>query len=219
MAGNKIRVLLADDHLMVRAGIRALLGAVPGVEVVAEAADGREALELMPKCRATHAFFDITMPGMNGLEALARVRQSFPDVRVIMLSMHANPEYVHEALKQGAVGYLVKGAPPEELARAVKAVTRGEIYLCPTVAQVKQGWSRQAGHAPANPFDTLSPRQREVLQLIAEGRSTKEIARALSISVKTVETHRANLMRTLGIHDIPGLVRLSMRAGLISPQP
>ncbi len=218
-----IRVLLADDHGLVRAGIRALLQSLSGIEVVAEAEDGREALRLIAAHRPDVVLMDIAMPGLNGLEAAARATKEFPGVRVIILSMHANEEYVLQALRSGAAGYLLKGARTPELELAVISVARGETYLSPAaskhvVADYVQRTSGEIarGEIDVDPFERLTPRQREILQLIAEGRTTKEIARLLEISVKTVEMHRAQLMERLGIHDVAGLVRYAIRSGLVA---
>lgn len=213
-AAAKIRVLLADDHNLVRAGIRALLEKMPQVEVTAEASDGRMALDLIRTDQPDIVLMDIGMRELNGLEATARITQEFDGVRVIILSMHAKEEYVLQALQAGAAGYLVKGAATVELQLALHAVTRGETYLSPAVSrQVIDQYLAQLKSEPA--AGRLTPRQREILQLIAEGKNTKEIAFFLGLSVKTVETHRSMLMERLGIRDIPGLVRYAMRVGLI----
>ena len=213
---STIRIVLADDHTLFRAGIRALLADFKG-EVVAEAGDGHEALRLIAIHRPDVAVLDIGMTGLNGLEVTAQVAVDYPDVRVIILSMHAHEEYVLQALRAGAVGYLLKDADTVELALAFKAVMRGEIYLSPAVSrQVVMGYVQQAG-APADVQEHLSLRQRETLKLIAEGHTTQEIAYRLGISVKTVEKHRAQLMQRLGIHDVAGLVRYAIRAGLVAP--
>lgn len=210
------RVLIADDHLLVRAGIRALIESIDGVTVVGEANDGREAVELTATLRPDIALIDVTMPGLNGLDAAARLREQSPSTRVIILSMHANESYVREALKSGAVGYLLKSATAGELQSALQTVARGEIYLSPAVSKhVVKGFVESTAQT-ASPLDVLTSRQREILQLIAEGRTTKEVAFTLSISVKTVETHRAQIMERLQIHDVPGLVRFAIRTGLIS---
>jgi DNA-binding NarL/FixJ family response regulator len=220
---NLIRVLLADDHALVRAGIRALLQNLAGIEVVGEADDGREALRLIDELRPDVVLMDIAMPGLNGLEAAARVAKEFPDVRVIMLSMHANEEYVLQALRSGAAGYLLKGARTAELELAVTAVARGETYLSPAASKhVVLGYVQRTGEGAGGgseprPAERLTPRQREILQLIAEGATTKAIGQQLSISVKTVEMHRAQLMERLGIHDVAGLVRYAIRIGLVVP--
>jgi DNA-binding NarL/FixJ family response regulator len=221
---KQIRVLLADDHALVRAGIRALLQNLAGIEVVGEADDGREALRLIGELRPDVVLMDIAMPGLNGLEAVARVAKEFPDVRVIMLSMHANEEYVLQALRSGAAGYLLKGARTAELELAVTSVAHGETYLSPAASKhVVSGYVQRTGEGAGGggseprPTERLTPRQREILQLIAGGVTTKAIAQQLSISVKTVEMHRAQLMERLGIHDVAGLVRYAIRIGLVVP--
>lgn len=213
-----IRVVVAEDHALVRAGICSLLEKLPGVEVVGEAADGREALELL-KTQAPHvALLDISMPGMNGLEAAARAARRFPATRVILLSMHANEEYVHRALKAGVAGYLLKDSGTAELELAVRAVARGETFLSPAISkQVISDYVRRTG-AETSSLEALTPRQREVLQMIAEGHTTKAIARKLELGVKTVETHRAQLMKRLDIHDVAGLVRYAIRVGLVNSE-
>lgn len=211
------RILLADDHTLVRSGFRALLEQLEGVEVVAEAADGREALRLIEAHRPDIVLMDIAMPELNGLEATARITKQFPDVRVILLSMHANEEYVSEALRTGAAGYMLKDAAAVELELALRAVMSGESYLSPAVATrvvAAQARATDTGSGLAR----LTPRQREILQLIAEGNSTKAIARKLGVSVKTVETHRAKLMERLDIHDIAGLVRYAIRVGIVTSE-
>jgi DNA-binding NarL/FixJ family response regulator len=186
------------------------------VKVVGEAKDGREALRLVKERKPDLILMDVAMPGLNGLEATARVSKEFPDVRVIILSMYANEEYVREAINAGAAGYLVKRSAATELERAITAVARGEKYFSPLVsAHVNRD---RDGRLSADRawIERLTPRQREILQLVAERHSTKDIAGILSISVKTVETHRAQLMERLDIHDVPGLVRFAIRAGLVS---
>ncbi|OGE23796.1 MAG: DNA-binding response regulator [Candidatus Dadabacteria bacterium RBG_19FT_COMBO_40_33] len=212
-----IRILLADDHTLVRAGICSLIKNMEGTEVIAEAGDGREALRLVRTHRPDVVLMDVAMPGLNGLEATARIAKKFPHVRVIILSMHINEEYVLQALRAGAAGYLVKGADAAELEIAIRAVARGETYLSPTVSKhvVTDYIQRISGETTS--LELLTPRQREVLQLIAEGYSTKKIASTLKISVKTVETHRMQLMERLDIHDIAGLVRYAIRVGLVKP--
>jgi DNA-binding NarL/FixJ family response regulator len=213
---NVIRIVVADDHQLVRAGICALLKSVAGVEVVAEASDGREACRLAETVRPQIILMDIMMPGLNGLGATERITKEFPHTRVIILSMNASEEYVLEALRSGASGYLLKNVSPAELEMAIKAVTRGDTYLSSAISkQVIDSYLQRAGGSVALP-ERLTPRQREVLQLIAEGNTTKEMARKLILSVKTVEMHRAQLMETLDIHEIAGLVRYAIRIGLIS---
>ena len=212
-----IRVLLADDHTLVRAGMRSLLESIEGVEVVAESGDGHETLELIAKHLPDVALLDVGMPGLNGLEVARRVASVSSRSRVVILSMHAEPSYVAQALRAGAVGYLLKGANVEELPLVLQAVMRGETYLTPKVSRaVVDGFLRDTVDA-ADPLAGLTNRQREILQLVAEGKSTKDIASLLDVSIKTVETHRARLMERLDIHDLAGLVRFAIRAGLISP--
>lgn len=212
-----LRILLVDDHALVRAGMRSLLREIEGVEVVAEASDGAEALRLAARENPDVVLLDIAMKGMNGLDAAARLREQQPGAKVIVLSMHTSEEYVLLALRAGAAGYLIKDSATSELELALRAVARGETYLSPAISrQVVEGYVQRVGAAAAP--DPLTPRQREVLKRIAEGRSTKEIAYDLKLSVKTVETHRAQVMERLGIRDVAGLVRYAMRAGLVPPE-
>jgi DNA-binding NarL/FixJ family response regulator len=212
-----LRVLLVDDHALVRAGMRSLLQDLPEVEVVAEAGDGAEALAAAERERPDGVLMDIAMKGMNGLEAAARLRERLPAVKVIILSMHTSEEYVLLALRAGAAAYLIKDSATSELELALKSVMRGETYLSPAISrQVVDGYVQRVG-ASAGP-EPLTPRQREVLKRVAEGRSTKAIAYELNLSVKTVETHRAQIMERLGIRDVAGLVRYAMRAGLVPPE-
>ena len=214
-----IRVLLADDHPIVRAGIRLLLEKLPGVAVSGEASDGREALERIKAQQPDVVLLDITMPGLNGLQALARMTRDFPHVRVIILSMHPNDEYVLQALKSGASGYLLKRAATAELPAALKSVVGGEIYLSREInSQFLKKFPLQQIARSRTPLEQLTSRQREILQLLAEGQTTKTIASILKVSDKTVEYHRAKLMAALKIFDIPGLVRFAMRTGLISQE-
>ncbi len=211
-----VRIMLADDHALIRAGLRALLKSIEGVEVIAEASNGHETLEAVERRRPDVILMDIAMPELNGLETAARILRRWPSVKIIMLSMHANDEYLRQALSAGAAGYLLKGADPAELELALKSVMRGETYLTPAVSKrLVQEFLQQDGEAPQSQ-PKLTPRQREILQMIAEGHSTKEIATRLDLSVKTVETHRAAIMNRLDIHDVPGLVRYAIRAGLIT---
>lgn len=208
-----IRIVLVDDHQLVRVGMRTLLSALTGITVVGDSGDGRSALESIAALHPNIILMDISMPELNGLEATARIAKEFPLSRVIILSMHANEEYVLQALRAGAAGYLVKNAAPEELELAVRAVARGETYLSPTISRhvVEE---LLGGKHSANPIDALTPRQREILQLVAEGKTTKQIAAALSVSIKTVESHRAQLMERLDIRDVAGLVRFAIRHGV-----
>jgi DNA-binding NarL/FixJ family response regulator len=212
---KRTRILIVDDHDLFRAGLRSLLEKVPEVEVVGEAGTGREAVKLIQAERPDVVLMDILMPELNGLDATARIAAQFPKVQVIILSMNSAEEYVVQALRAGAAGYLVKNVSLTELELAIKAVMRGEIFLSPAVSRTiidKYLERTGANHS----HDRLTTRQREVLQLVAEGHKTKEIAKVLNISVKTVELHRAQLMKALEIHDIPGLVRYAIRIGLVS---
>jgi DNA-binding NarL/FixJ family response regulator len=212
-------VVLADDHPIVRAGIREALKVIPGVEVIAEASDGREAIELVKSLQPDVVFMDISMPGLNGLEAAERILKAFPQVRIIILSRHDSEEYYWRALQVGASGYLLKKAAIAELKAAVQRVTGGEIYLSREIsARLRDQLPLQRIAHARNPAEQLTARQREILQLIAEGQTTKAIALILKISAKTVEYHRAKLMQSLNIFDIPGLVRFALRARLISQE-
>ncbi len=213
---TQTRVLLADDHTLVRAGLRKLLESIPLVEVVGEASDGLAVVEMAEQLRPQLILMDIAMPGLNGLESTARITRTCPDVRVMILSMHQNEEYVRQALRHGAVAYLLKDAAPTELELAIAAVLRGETYLSPAVSRGVVSDYVQRLRSDDVPGAQLTPRQREVLQLVAEGLSSKEVARRLNVAVKTVESHRSQLMKQLDIHEVAGLVRYAVRAGLIS---
>ena len=213
---SAIRVLLVDDHTLFRSGLRALLQSFGGIAVVAEAADGREALQLVSQQRPDVVLMDITMPDLNGLEATAQIAHDFPAVKIVVLSMHPDDAYVNRALKAGASGYLLKTASGAELELAIRAVARGDVYLGPRVAKrVIPGYLATGIELPAE-IERLTPRQREILQLIAEGCTSKQIAQRLGLSVKTVERHRVELMHRLEIHDIAGLVRWAIRHGLVA---
>jgi DNA-binding NarL/FixJ family response regulator len=208
-----IRVVIADDHALVRAGIRALVERIEGVVVIGEAGKGSEALELVQQLKPDLMLLDLTMPEGSGFDVLEQVTRKFPDLRVIVLTVHEAGEYAIRALREGAAGFLPKSAASTELEQAIHTVVRGEIYISPetsrkTLLEYGKGTKRDL-------FATLSPRQREVLRLIAEGHTTKQIAQVLEISVKTVETHRAQLMERLDIHDVAGLVRYAIMVGVI----
>jgi DNA-binding NarL/FixJ family response regulator len=212
-----VDIVLADDHHLVRRGIRALLEALPDVRVVGEAGDGRTALELIERHRPDVALLDVSMPGLNGLEVAGRVAKSCPRARVIILSMHKGETFVAKALRAGVAGYLLKDAADAELELALAAVSRGDVYLSPEISrQVVEQFTRAA--AEPDPLAGLTPRQREILQLVAEGKSSKEVATLLDLSTKTVEAHRAQIMDRLGLHDVTALVRFAIRVGLISPE-
>ena len=211
-------IVLADDHELVRAGIRSILETFPSVRVEAEAGDGKAALDLARRLQPDVLLLDITLPGLNGLEVADRIRKLGLGTRVLMLSMHSGPEYVARAIQSGAAGYLVKDSAVDELAAALESVLAGRKYLSEALdREVIQGFLR-SGESALEELAVLTPRQREILQLIAEGSSTREIAERLNVSVKTVETHRAQLMSRLGIHDVPGLVRFAIRTGMITTE-
>ena len=215
---SAIRVILVDDHTLVRAGVRALLEKVSGIEVVGEASNGREALELVTSKSPDLVLMDIAMKELGGLEALALITDRFPSVKVIILSAHANEEFVIRALRSGAAGYMLKDAAAEELGMAIHAIAEGKPYLSPSISRrVIENYLRRVGGG-ANSTKQLTVRQSEVLRSIAEGKNTKEIAGSLGISVKTVEAHRLQLMARLGIHDVPGLVKYAIRLGLVSSE-
>ena len=211
-----IRILITDDHALVRAGIHALLDKQPHMEVVAEASNGREAVQLVRQFKPHVVLMDIAMPELNGLQAVRQLAKEFPGVRCIMLSMHADEEHVWQALQAGATGYLVKGAPLAELELAINSVAKGETYLSPGVSKpVISEYIRRTIDYSASPAN-LTPRQREILQMIGEGKTTKQMALILGISVKTVESHRAQLSKRLGVRDVASLVRHALRLGLVT---
>lgn len=219
-----LRVLLVDDHALLRAGLRSLLSEIADIEVVGEAADGHEALKLIAQTQPDIALLDITMPGLNGLEVTARVTKLRSPTRILILSMHSSPEHVRQAFALGAAGYLLKDAAVAELEAAVRAVAAGATWLSPSLVGAvpdARGAARgtPAQPNPPGPFELLTSRQREILQLIAEGHSTRAIAHRLALSIKTVETHRARVMERLAIDTTQGLVRCAIRAGLVSPSP
>lgn len=210
-----IRVLIADDHTIVRSGVRLLLEAEADMEVVGEALDGREALDLAESLQPDVVLMDITMPEMDGLEATREIKTSFPQIKVLVLTMHRSDEYFFEMLKAGASGYILKGAKTSELINAVRVVQQGEIFLYPTMTQkLVNGylklseWDKEAG-------PSLSPREKEILSLLAEGYSNKEIADLLVISPSTVHSHRSNVMDKLGLNNRRELIQYARKRGLI----
>ena len=210
-----IRILLADDHALVRAGIRVLVEEIEGIEVVAEAGDGREALQMIRTHAPDVVLLDIAMPLMNGFEVLDQATHDFPDLRVIVLTVNETEEYALYAFRHGARGYLPKTAASAELALAIRAVTADETYLSPALSQRTFFHRvRDSGLGPSAVVE-LTPRQQEVLKLVAQGQSTKDIALTLDLSAKTVEAHRAQLMARLDIHDVAGLVRYAIKTGLV----
>lgn len=212
---ERIRVLLVDDHALVRAGIRALIEMIEAVDVVGEAGNGAEALRSIERLNPHIVLLDITMPDMNGLEVLQKITSRFAGVRVIILTMHEAREYAVQALHFGAAGFIPKSAAAAELKDAIEMVMQGKTYVS---AQTPQQAARVvlSDERERALLNRLTPRQREILVRIAEGQSTKEIARALEISVKTVESHRSQLTERLSIHDVAGLVRFAIKAGLIN---
>ena len=208
-----MRILVADDHTLVRAGLTSLIARLSDMEVVGEAADGRNALRMVRELKPDIVLMDIAMPGLNGLEAAERIHSLEPQTKIIILSMHASEEFVAQALKAGASGYLLKDAATTELDMALKSVAMGQFYLSPAISrQVVDNYLRGGPMG----LEVLTPRQREILQLIAEGKSTRDIADTLHLSVKTVETHRTQLMERLDIYDTAGLVRYAIRKGLVT---
>jgi DNA-binding NarL/FixJ family response regulator len=211
---DRIRVLIADDHTLVRAGIRSLLEKLPDILVLAEASNGREVMRLVDEHQPQIVLMDIAMPELNGIEATRQLSERHFNVRAIILSIHSEEEHVYQALRAGASGYLLKGTSIEELGLAIRSVARGEIFLSPKVSRPVIDEYIRRTHA-SRPGDNLSARQRQVLQLIAEGKTVKQVALELGISVKTVETHRSQLMDRLNIHDVAGLVRYAIKMGLV----
>jgi DNA-binding NarL/FixJ family response regulator len=213
-----LRVILADDHALVRAGLAQLLERMSAVEVVGQASNGVELAELSQALRPDVVLMDIAMPGLNGLDATARLLAVQPEIRVVILSMHQDKQYVTRALLLGAAGYILKDSAPTELASALEAVRQGDIYLSPSVLQLVLKDYVQSLHSAAPVAEPLTPRQVEVLRLIARGLSTKEIAQRLDLSVKTVDSHRSNLMNQLDIHEVAGLVRYAIRTGIATSE-
>lgn len=212
-----IRILLVDDHKLMREGLRALLSEASDIQVVGEAADGREALELLRTLEADVVVMDIGMPEMNGIEACRRICNEFERVKVIALSTHTDKRYVHQMLDAGACGYLVKIAAHQELLRAVRAASLGRTYLSPEIAGfVVERSTNGSTSKEVSAFSSLGAREREVLQLVAEGKTSGETAQAMHISIKTVETHRRNLTLKLGLHGTAELTKYAIREGLTS---
>jgi two-component system response regulator NreC len=212
-SNRKTRVLLADDHTVVRRGFEMMLAKQPDFEIVGEARNGREAVELAEKLQPDVAIIDVSMPELNGIEATRRISERCPRTRVLALSMHRDAVYVREILRAGARGYLVKDADDDAFLMAARAVARGEAYLSPSIADAVLTDYRK--HV-TNPIDLLTSREREVLQMIAEGKTNKEVANILSLSVYTVEAHRGKIMEKLNLHNTGDIVRFALRNGLIS---
>jgi RNA polymerase sigma factor (sigma-70 family) len=215
---RKIRVLLADDHKLIRGGLRLLLEQQPDLAVVGEANDGREAVSLAKSLRPEVVVMDIGMPSLNGIEAALQITQAHAEISVVMLSMHSDESYVLRALKSGARGYLLKDSAESDLIRAVHAVAEGKSFFSPAVSKVLlDDYVRKLKRTGAeDAYDLLTPREREILQLIAEGKSNKEIANLLNLSVYTVETHRSNIMEKLNLRGVPELILFAVRKGIIA---
>jgi len=215
---DKIGVLLAEDHTIVRKGLRALLDGEMGIEVVGEAEDGREAIRKAEELQPDVVVMDIAMPGLNGLEATRRLKKSFPDMKIIILTAYSNEEYVLETLRAGASGYLVKKTAPSDLITAIQTSYRGESFLSPSISKtVIEKYIQQAGKMEERDEkpEKLTDREREVLQLIAEGHKNREIAELLYVSIKTIETHRAHIMDKLEVRSRAELTQYAIRLGLI----
>ena len=214
----KIRVLVADDHAIIREGLRVMLGNQPDMEVVAVAANGREAIQLVEKHEPDIAVIDLSMPELNGVEAIQQMMPRHPHLQVVVLSIHESKPYVFRALKAGAKGYLVKETAGLEVVDAVRAVQRGERYLSQSISDLLTTASFQKLESliEVSPLEVLSPREREILQLVAEGKTSQEIAERLSISPKTVDTYRSRLMHKIGVKDVAGLVKFAIQHGVIS---
>jgi DNA-binding NarL/FixJ family response regulator len=213
-----ISVLLADDHAIVRQGLRAVLQTVPDLHLAGEAADGQEALRQLDRLGPDVLVLDLMLKGLNGLEVARQAAKRAPRTKVVVLSMHADPAYVIEALRAGACGYVAKDAGVEELVTAVREAAAGQRYLSPPLSEALLGaYARRAGAGPADPYEALTAREREVLQLTAEGHSGTAIAERLFISPRTVETHRANLMRKLGLRNQKELVRYALQRDALPP--
>lgn len=216
---KKIRVLIADDHTIVREGIRMILTSQPDIEVVGEAANGQEAIDLTRKLRPDVVVMDISMPGVSGIHATKTIKAEMPEVNVLALTMHEDETYVFQLLKAGASGYVLKRGAASDLVNAVRAASKGEAFLYPSVAKavVQDYLQRVEAGEERERWDGLTQREREILKLIAEGYTNQEIAQKLYISVKTVQTHRAHILEKLGLHDRTELVRYAIRKGLIEP--
>ncbi|MCG3207686.1 MAG: Oxygen regulatory protein NreC [Anaerolineae bacterium] len=214
---SKITVLLAEDHTIVRQGLRSLLDNEPEIEVVGEAGDGQEAIQKTEQLRPAVVVMDITMPILNGLEATRQIKKLFPAVKVVILTVHSTEEHIYQILRAGASGYVVKQGAVPELIEAIRAAAQGNTFLSPTISrQAIDEYGRQA-EVTVDRYDRLTDREREVLQLIAEGRTSREMASRMHVTVKTVEAHRAHLMDKLGLHTIADLTRYALRKGMIGP--
>jgi len=214
---NKNRLVVADDHTLLRAGLCALLSQDPEIEIVGEAANGRDAIQLVGTLSPHLVIMDLNMPGMNGIEAIVDIKRRFPATKVLVLTIHKTEEYIHESLRAGADGYVLKDASHDELRVAVKSILNGKTYLSPDISgKVINGYLGVGGHAGgSSSWDKLTHREREVLKLVAEGHPNKYIAEFYSLSVKTVEKHRSNLMKKLGLHNTSKLTAYAIEKGLV----
>jgi len=215
---RKTRILLADDHKLMRSGLKVLIEQQPGLAIVGEAADGREAVALAKTLKPDVVVMDIGMPNLNGIEAAHQITQALPEIAVVMLSMHSDESYILRALKAGAKGYLLKDSAEADLIRAVHAVAGGKSFFSPAVSKVLlDDYVRKLKRSGTeDSYDLLTPREREILQLVAEGKSNKDIANLLNLSVHTIETHRSNIMEKLNLRGIPELILYAVRRGIIA---
>jgi len=213
MSDKKIRVFLADDHTLVREGIAVLIGSAPDMEVVGQCGDGLKVVADVQAAKPDVVVLDLTMPGLNGLDICRQLQRKAKSAAVLILTMHTDEEFIVRALENGAGGYLVKEAAADQLAEAVRTVSRGELYLGPRVP--RSVLSRLTAGSREDPYNQLTTRERQVLQLIAEGKTNRQVAEVLELSVKTVDTHRAHLMRKLNIHDQTTLVKYALKRGLV----
>ena len=214
---KKHRILIVDDHTLFRAGVRALLAQDPGIEVVGEADNGRDAIRAVGQLSPDLVLMDLTMPSMNGMEAMTEIKRRYPEVRVLVMTLHKAEDYIHASLKAGADGYILKDATQEEFRLAIRSVLQGKTYLSMDVSsKVVTGYLGGGNSSGASSvYDSLTHREREVLKLVAEGKSNRLVAEYLSLSVKTVEKHRSNLMFKLDLHNVSGLTAYAMEKGLI----
>jgi two-component system response regulator NreC len=213
------KVVLVDDHAILRDGLREVLNKEPGITVVGEGEDGRQALELVEQLKPDVVVMDIAMPNLNGAEATRQIKRRWPQVRVVILTMHENQQYLIQIINAGATGCVLKRAAGTELVSAVRAAARGESYFSPAIASmVLEDYRLRLARDTTDPAELLTEREREVLQLVAEGKTNKEIAESLVVSIKTVQTHRAHIMEKLNAHDRTDLVKHAIRMGMISPE-
>jgi len=218
MMDKKQRVLIVDDHTLLRAGLRSLLAQDPNIEIVGEAADGRDAVRAVGQLTPDLVLMDLTMPGMNGIEAVTEIKRRYPEVRILVMTLHKTEDFIHASLRAGADGYILKDATHDELRVAIRSVLQGKTYLSMDVSgKVVSGYLGGGKSASGSSvFDTLTHREREILKLVAEGKSNKYIAEFLSLSVKTVEKHRSNLMKKLDLHNASTLTAYAIEKGLVA---